>query len=156
MASFLDFTRNFSYYTIPAAWVLSIAPHVYATSLHDSKSPETKFDNCSPRTLVPSLDRNQSLDSETKQTIIRAEAAQQNGFENIGLFAAAVVAANAAKVDSWWLNTLSFGYLGSRVVYNVLYIGGANGARTAVFLGGVGMIFTLFIQAGNKVRNAVL
>jgi len=72
------------------------------------------------------------------------------------LFAAAVVAGNVAKVDSWWLNTLSFGYLGSRAVYNLLYINGAGGARTAVFLSGIGMIFTLFIQAGNKVRNAVL
>lgn len=98
-----DLTRNFSFYAIPAAWVLALAPHVYATSLHDSKSPGKKFDNCNPRTLVPSLDSNQSLDSETKQTIIRAEAAQQNGFENVGLFAAAVVAGNVAKVDSWWL-----------------------------------------------------
>ena len=128
----------------------------YATVLHDSKSPEKKFDNSAPRTLVPSLDSNQSLDRETKLTIVRAEAAQQNGFENVGLFAAAVVAANYAKVDSWWLNALSFGYLGSRVGYNVLYLNGVGGPRTAVFLGGVGMIFAMFIQAGNKVRNAVL
>jgi uncharacterized MAPEG superfamily protein len=156
MASFLDLTRNFSFYTIPAAWVLAIAPHVYATSLHDAKSPTQKFNPCSPRTLVPSLDSNPSLDTATKQTIIRAEAAQQNGFENIGLFAAAVVAGNVAKVDSWWLNTLSFGYLGSRVVYNLLYIGGAGGARTAAFLSGVGMVMTLFVKAGNAVRDKVV
>ena len=90
-------------YTVPAAWVLSLLPHVYAINLHDSKSPKEKFDICSPRQLTPSLNANQALDQETKARIIRAEAAQANGFENIGFFAAAVVAANVAKVDNWWL-----------------------------------------------------
>jgi len=151
-----DLTRNYSIYAIPAAWMMAVLPHAYATSLHDKKSPVKKYDNCNPRTLLPSLDKNQSLDTETKQTIIRAEAAQQNGFENLGLFAAAILAANMAKVDSWWLNVLSFGYLGSRAVYNVLYISGAGVPRTVVFFSGLGMIFTLLIQAGNKVRNAAL
>jgi uncharacterized MAPEG superfamily protein len=53
-------------------------------------------------------------------------------------------------------NTLSFGYLGTRAVYNVLYIGGAGTLRSAVFFSGLGLAFTLFIQAGNKMRNAVL
>lgn len=155
MASLLDLTRNFSFYTIPAAWVLSIIPHTYAVLLHDKSSPK-KFDNTNPRTLVPSLDKNQALDTTTKQTIIRAEAAQQNGFENIGLFAAAVVAANVAKVDSWWINVLSGGYLVSRAAYNLLYINGTGGPRTAVFLSGIAMIFTLFIKSGNAVRNSVI
>ena len=154
MASLIP-TQNLSLYSIPLAWLLSLGPHVYATTLHDSRSAQ-KFDNSSPRKLIPSLSSNQSLDTTTKETIIRAEAAQQNGFENLGLFAAAVVAANVAKVDSWWVNVLSLGYLGSRAAYNVLYVRGAGGARTVVFLGGVGVIFTLFIQAGNKVRNAVV
>jgi len=61
-----------------------------------------------------------------------------------------------AKVDSWWLNVLSFGYLASRAVYNVVYISGAGAPRTLVFFSGLAMMFTLFIQAGNKVRNGVL
>lgn len=133
----LDTTRNLSFYTIPLAWVLCLGPHMYAVSLHDAKSAK-KFDNTSPRTLIPSLDKNQGLDDATKQTIVRAEAAQQNGFENIGLFAAAVVAANVANVDSWWINALSGGYLVSRTAYNVCYIQGVGNARTAAFLSGVG------------------
>ena len=156
MASLIP-TQNLSFYSIPIAWLISLAPHIYATTLHDARSsPSNKFDNSSPRKLIPSLSSNQSLDTATKETIIRAEAAQQNGFENLGLFAAAVVAANVAKVDAWWVNVLSLGYLGSRAAYNVLYVRGAGGARTVVFLGGVGVVFTLFIQAGNKVRNAVV
>jgi hypothetical protein len=64
----------------------------------------------------------------TKATIVRAEGAQQNGFENIGLFAAAVVIGNVAKLDNWTLNALSVGYLASRVAYNVLYITGTTDA----------------------------
>lgn len=35
MSSLLG-TSNFSFYAIPAAWVLSIVPHFYAVSLFDS------------------------------------------------------------------------------------------------------------------------
>lgn len=64
----------------------------------------------------------------TKQTIIRAEGAQQNGFENMGLFASAVVIGNVAKLDNWTLNALSGAYLASRVAYNLLYINGRSDA----------------------------
>jgi uncharacterized MAPEG superfamily protein len=64
----------------------------------------------------------------TKATIVRAEGAQQNGFENIGLFAAAVVIGNVAKLDNWTLNALSAAYLASRVAYNALYITGTTEA----------------------------
>lgn len=69
-----------------------------------------------------------TLSAATRATIIRAEGAQQNGFENIGLFAAAVVAGNIAKLDSGLLNALTGGYLLSRAVYNVVYIGGTTDA----------------------------
>lgn len=54
--------------------------------------------------------------------ITRAESAQQNGFENVGLFAAAVVAGNIAKLDNSTLNILSGGYILSRIAYNYIYI----------------------------------
>ncbi|KAI5361849.1 Putative membrane-associated, eicosanoid/glutathione metabolism (MAPEG) protein [Septoria linicola] len=149
-ASLLDLTRNFSLYTIPAAWILSIAPHFYAASLG-------KFDNKNPRTYIKESSGDQSIDKATKDTIIRAEGAQQNGFENLGLFAAAVVAGNIAKLDNSTLNTISGGYLLSRVVYNYLYINGTNdamaNARSVSFLAGIGLIFSLFIKSGNVIRG---
>jgi uncharacterized MAPEG superfamily protein len=45
-----------------------------------------------------------------------------NGFENIGLFAAAVVAGNIANLDNSTLNFWSGGYLISRVIYTYIYI----------------------------------
>ncbi|CZT14781.1 uncharacterized protein RCC_00735 [Ramularia collo-cygni] len=151
-ASAFDLTRNFSLYTIPAAWVLSIAPHFYAASLG-------KLDNRNPRTYTREVEGDQTIDKATKQTIIRAEGAQQNGFENLGLFAAAVVIGNVAKLDNWTLNALSGGYLASRVVYNALYITGTTegvaNARSVAFLSGIGIIFSFFIKSGNALRNSL-
>lgn len=142
MTSFLDSNRSFSFYAMPVAWALCIAPHVYAITLYDRVSPVKKFDRINPRTLVPSLDMNQSLDSVTKQKIARAEAAQLNGYENVGFFAAAVVAANVTKVDLWWTNTMTITYLVSRVIYNIVYINGVKGpVRGIPFYCGVGSVF---------------
>lgn len=112
-----------SLYTIPAAWVLAIAPHIYATTLGGSK-----FDNTCPRTYTSSLEADATIDKETKGKIVRAEGAQQNGFENLGLFAAAVVAGNAARLSNKTLNWLSGGYIITRVVYTYLYINNTTDA----------------------------
>ncbi|KAJ4404751.1 hypothetical protein N0V91_005701 [Didymella pomorum] len=149
-ANILDVPRNLSLYTIPAAWILSIAPHFYAASLG-------KFDNKNPRTYTRDTEGDQSIDKATKAKIVRAEGAQQNGFENLGLFAAAVVIGNVAKLPNETLNTLSAAYLASRIAYNALYIGGTtdmlSNLRSVSFLTGVGIIFTFFIKSGNALRN---
>ena len=91
---------------------------------------------------------------EYEETILRAESAQANGFENISLFATAVVAGNMAHLSTSYLNGLSIAYVVSRAVYNVLYITntstGMAQARSAVFFAGVGCMMGLFIGAGNK------
>jgi hypothetical protein len=102
------------------------------------------FDNRSPRTIHECIKSDQTLDkgmaslthlqsqiirhvkltleTATKERITRAEGAQQNGFENIGLFAAAVVAGNIAKLDNRTLNMLSGTYVASRLLYNYIYL----------------------------------
>ena len=91
---------------------------------------------------------------EYEETILRAESAQANGFENISLFAAAVVAGNIAHLSTTHLNGLSIAYVVSRAVYNVLYINSTSArmaqARSAVFFVGVGCMMGLFIGAGNR------
>jgi uncharacterized MAPEG superfamily protein len=153
-------TSNYSFYAVPAAWVLSIVPHLYAISVHDSNSKAGKFDNTQPRSLTKKIESDQTLDKATKDHIIRAEGAQQNGFENIGLFAAAVVAGNIAGLPFRTLNLLSGGYLASRIVYNLVYINNTTPAvaasRSGVYLSGVGIIMTLFIMSGNALNKLVL
>lgn len=108
--------KNFSLLSIPAVWVLSISAHFYAVSL-----TKGRFTNASPRDYLASISRKQNK-SAIDHKFIRAEAAQQNGFENLGLYAAAIVAAHIAKLPAGHVNTLALGYVASRIAYNVLYI----------------------------------
>ncbi|KAK5223594.1 hypothetical protein LTR72_004980 [Exophiala xenobiotica] len=118
---------NISYYTVPAAWALCLAPHVYVITLYDKASTADKFDRVNPRTLLSALNANRTIDSSVKQRIARAEGAQLNSFENLGFYAGSVVAANAAGVDVRYLNALSMIYILNRAFYTVLYIKGASG-----------------------------
>ncbi|KAL9069061.1 MAG: hypothetical protein Q9157_006290 [Trypethelium eluteriae] len=69
--------------------------------------------------MLKDLEGDQSVDSATKNAIIRAESAHTNGMENLGFFATAVVAANTAGVDTGLLNTLSWGYVASRLILDI-------------------------------------
>ena len=148
---------------------------MYATKL--SKS----FNKRNPRSYSSVVENDQSIDKavshtrsfsslpvqnqtnpsisnqQTREKIQRAEGAQQNGFENLGLFAAAVVAGNVAGLSATTLNTLSIGYLASRVAYTWIYINNTSealaAARSIVYTIGVGQIFTLFIKSGNVLRE---
>jgi len=68
------------------------------------------------------------------------------------------VAGNIAKLPSTTLNQLAFGYLATRIVYNIFYVGTedetVSNARSASYLAGIGCIFTLFIKAGYAMKNA--
>ncbi|CDS02263.1 uncharacterized protein SPSC_02649 [Sporisorium scitamineum] len=145
-SSALSSGPNYSYYSIPAAWLVAILPHFVAVGL-----AKDRFKNASPRQLMADLLAKKDKTALDKK-IIRAESAQLNGFETLGLFAAAVVAANAAKVPSHELNQLTAGYLASRALFNLLYIYVTDQAtatlRSGSYLTGIGIIFTLFIKAG--------
>ena len=58
-------TQNISFYTIPIAWVLTLAPHAYATQLCESKI-EKQFDLTQPRGLTAKLAGDQTIDQATK------------------------------------------------------------------------------------------
>ncbi|KAL2044965.1 hypothetical protein N7G274_002740 [Stereocaulon virgatum] len=124
---------------------------MYATKLYESKT-KREFDLTQPRSLVRKLETDQTLDQATKDTITRAEGAQSNGFENIPLFAAAVVAGNMAHLSPSYLNALSMGYVASRMLYTVIYVNNVNNTvaqgRSVVFLAGVGICMALFVGAG--------
>jgi uncharacterized MAPEG superfamily protein len=98
--------------------------------------------------------------SQTKAMIHRCEGAQVNGFENLGLFAAAVLAGNFAGLPAETLNLLSGGYLASRALYNLIYITHTTEAmakaRTLTYFSGIGLIMTLFVKSGNILRERTL
>jgi len=125
-----------------------------------SKSAHKRFDNCHPRSLTSKLEGDQTIDKRTKERIIRAEGAQQNGFENLAFYAAAVTAGNAAGLAPQTMNMLSGAYLASRALYNLIYINGDTAAlaslRSTVYTGGVGLICAIFVMAGNAMNKKLL
>jgi len=132
-----------------------VAPHVYAAKVYE-RATSKPFDNTRPRSLTSTIKEDQSVSKADKDLVIRAEGCQQNGFENVGIFAAAVVAANVAKLDVGYLNMLSWGYIASRVVYTYVYLNntslGFAYVRSVVFVGGVGLCMTMFVSAANVLR----
>ena len=89
--------------------------------------------------------------------INRAKAASANGFETLGLYAAAVVAANSAKIDLVKLNKLTIGYIISRAAYNFVYVQLQENRRLASVRSiawGVGIysIISLFLSAGSALN----
>ncbi|KAK0515028.1 hypothetical protein JMJ35_002407 [Cladonia borealis] len=64
MTTFLP-NQNLSLYTIPLAYILALAPHVYAVTLYES-STKKKFDMKHPRGMTSKLSQDQSIDNATK------------------------------------------------------------------------------------------
>ncbi|KAM0720454.1 hypothetical protein Q7P37_004590 [Cladosporium fusiforme] len=150
---------NISLYTVPVSWILCLLPRFYAAHLFTSTTRKP-LDIILPRGLAARAGADEALTKATRDRIIRAEAAQANGLENVGYFAAAVVAGNMAGLSKGVLNALSVSYLISRGLYNYIYVVGETKklalVRTGVFFAGQGMLFTLFIMAGNLMRRVLL
>ena len=146
---------NVSLYTLPVSWVLCLLPRFYAAYLYTT-STSKPLDMLLPRGLAARASADPALQHATRDRIVRAEAAQANGLENVCYFAAAVVAGNMAGLSKSVVNCLSVGYLLSRGLYSWLYVVGDTKtmaiARTGIFFSGQGLIFALFIMAGNKMR----
>lgn len=87
--------------------------------------------------------------------MLRAKAASANGFETLGLYAPAVVAANVTGVDVRTLNMLTLGYIITRIIYNITYIWLQRnrklaGVRSVSWVTGISLAVTLWIKAGNR------
>jgi uncharacterized MAPEG superfamily protein len=106
--------RNYSIYTIPAAWILTqaVSPRAILRSLGIGSNTCPRDDLSKASAQLPP--------SEAAK-IKRREAAHKNGFENFPLFAAAIIVGNEAGMDSGTLNLIGLGYLITRGVYSWLY-----------------------------------
>ncbi|KEY64506.1 hypothetical protein S7711_09979 [Stachybotrys chartarum IBT 7711] len=136
---------------IPATFVLIIGTHAYAT-LQTPKS----YDNTYPRSFKDNIEKDQTIDLARKQRAIRAEAASQNGFETLGFYAAAVVAANHARLPVDLLNHATLAYVASRLLYTLSYVQfkptPANSVlRSSVWWVGIGVTSYLWIKAGQVI-----
>merc|ERR1711974_463620 len=96
---------NYSFYALPVGWLVSQAPLFWAISAANKASPGT-YDNANPKESWANLDK-RGLDKTLARRVGRAVAANNNGHTNLSLFAAAIVAANAAHVPVKKIHTLA-------------------------------------------------
>ncbi|TDZ87614.1 hypothetical protein C8034_v006702 [Colletotrichum sidae] len=142
--------KGLSLYSIPAALVLAMAPHAFA-----SGAAGKLYDPATPRKLQTAVASDDKLDKIIAERIHRAKAASENAFETLGFYAAAVVAATVAGVDARLVNLLSLGYIGSRILFNIVYVrlqDNRNWApmRSLSWMVGIGITFTLYIKAAGQ------
>ncbi|KAI8275424.1 hypothetical protein K4K56_001383 [Colletotrichum sp. SAR 10_98] len=142
--------KGLSLYTVPAAVASIMAAHTYA-----SMASGKLYDVANPRKLNDVVAADEKLNKIIKARIFRAEAAAANGFETLGLYAAGVVAANVAGVDPRFVNTISFSYIGLRILYNIVYIrlqDNRNWApvRSLSWILSIACTFTLYFTAASK------
>ncbi|KAI2615140.1 hypothetical protein GGR54DRAFT_309988 [Hypoxylon sp. NC1633] len=152
MASYLGLEKNISYWTIPTALILALSPRVYTGFRGPGKNI---FDPGNPRTFTARL-QSSDIDKNLKARLQRAEAVVANGFETLGLYAAAVTAGNAAHVSADTMNTLALCYLASRLLYTWIYIWGQENRkirplRTIVWCVGIILTMNMFIKAGSGI-----
>ncbi|KAL2753351.1 hypothetical protein ACRALDRAFT_1083007 [Sodiomyces alcalophilus JCM 7366] len=151
MASFLGLDlsqKGLALYTIPAAFVLALAPNMYAAVLGRSH-----MDSHEPRRLLQRVEQDESIDKQTKGRISRAKAASDNAFETLGYHAAAVAAAVFAGVDPSEANILCLGYLAARGLFAYAYAVLQDNRRFApvrslAWFIAQGITITLYVKAG--------
>ncbi|KAH9838816.1 putative DEAD box helicase family protein [Teratosphaeria destructans] len=127
-------SSNFSLQSIPLAFGLSLAPHLYYTSGLMLAS-RGKMSIAQPRS---NLDTWKSKLSPTIWShLARARGAHLNSMEVFPLFAAAMVAGNVARLPVEDLDRSAVWFLGTRALYMALYMGISNDvwalARTGVY-----------------------
>ncbi|GAA5961521.1 hypothetical protein JCM8115_006703 [Rhodotorula mucilaginosa] len=149
---------NYSLLSVPAVWLLGIGTHWSAIYLSTVSREIPKFDNVSPRQYVAEIAKLAKTSKDARQ-LCRTEAAQQNIFENIGLYAAAIVAGNVARLGTSHMNKIALGYLVSRFLYVVLYIRTdtikATPLRSVAYLTSVILSLGTFIRAGLAFNRAL-
>ncbi|KAL7935071.1 hypothetical protein V8C35DRAFT_26209 [Trichoderma chlorosporum] len=148
----LDLSKNYSFFTVPVAFMLCMAPGAYGYI-----SADKSIDRANPRQTMATFLADDKVDKVRQQRIMRAQSAAKNGFETLGLYASGVLAANYAGVDVQTLNVLAGGYIVSRIAYIYTYIVLCQNrklapVRSLVWSVGLALIFSLWIMAGRNVN----
>ena len=110
------FNDNISLHTIPLTCCLALIPRMWGRKRY-SEAEGHDIDIRNPRDHYNAVANEKTLSPELKGRILRAEGALQYHLDNIGLFAAAVVAGDGSKLSPRVLNALSLGYFFCRIVY---------------------------------------
>lgn len=96
-----------------------------------------RYDNENPREWANALSGWQQ----------RANAAQQNGFEALPLFIAAVLLAQQAHANQDRIDRLALLFIALRIVYIITYLMGQGTLRTFVWIAGLVTSISIFMTA---------
>ncbi|ALN55627.1 MAPEG family protein [Lysobacter yananisis] len=121
-----------------AYWCLlaaALLPYLW-TSL--AKANGQRYDNRDPRGWQARQDNPRSK---------AAYAAHLNAFEAFPAFAAGVLGAQMAGVDTGWIDVLALAFIAFRVLHGVFYIAGKASLRSAVWAGGFACTVALLVLA---------
>ncbi|KAG7570976.1 hypothetical protein FFLO_01070 [Filobasidium floriforme] len=143
------FDRNLSVLAIPATFAVAFLPHTVKVILLGDR-----FDNEKPRAQT---NFKVTDDSIYREKINRLAAIHTNGMENFPLFAAAVLAANFARLPTRLLNTFSLSYLASRILFSFIYYSqsstSASVARSVSYFGGMLGSLWVLVKSGNRLNQ---
>lgn len=149
---------NISLYTFPLAWAISIFSLYYSRRLYTTatnRSPNLII----PRNFLADVAPSPALSTQLKARIQRADAAAQNGFENLGIYLAALAVGNAAGLRAGMLNAASLAWVGLRVVYTVAYVRSdvlPGWLRSGAYLGSMEVLFFLVVRAAGQFNATVV
>jgi len=129
--------------TIAYACILIVAllPYVWTAA---AKSSGPRYDNRDPRGW---------LAKQENPRLHRANSAQLNAFEAFAPFAAAVLMAQAAGVDSERITWLAIVFVVLRVLHGVFYVANIALLRSLVWFGGLACVVALMVQAITRVAG---
>ncbi|MBI3283530.1 MAG: MAPEG family protein [Burkholderiales bacterium] len=107
--------------------------------IHSSKLARNagRYDNQHPRAWALRLSGWQQ----------RANAAQQNGFEALPLFIAAVLLAQQAHADQGRIDTLALVFIALRVLYAAVYLMNLGTLRTLIWTAALAANLAIFVMA---------
>ncbi|KAJ6478628.1 hypothetical protein C8R47DRAFT_639837 [Mycena vitilis] len=151
----ISLSTPLSLYSIPAVWLTAFLPVTLKTILMQQTTAKG-YNNLEPRQctsrIATGIDK--GVPPAIAARILRMEGAHLNGYENLPIWIAAVLAGNMAHLDNYTLNVASLLYIGGRIAYNYVYFNQVtefqSWVRTGIFFGTLSLpMYLLFKAAAN-------
>lgn len=144
---------NYSLYAIPAYWLLSMVPQVYAVSLITTSTQS--WNNANPRSTAYLEKLKQKCTPNDLGRYERAKASHYNSMESFPLDTATLVIGNLAGISVDRMNLVAAALVALRALYILLYINitsvRTSYLRTAVWILSRGICLAILVQAAGNV-----
>ncbi|KAJ4156043.1 hypothetical protein LMH87_001257 [Akanthomyces muscarius] len=140
--------------SLPLTLLIAALPHWYTIARAEVNKVQGGWANENPRSFVARLNAKAAAGkklTDLEGTILRGQAAQQNGFEWWAVWAAAVILGTFAKVPQADMTRYTVIHVACRLVYNYLYVTTAKRSlsylRTIVFQVSIYPAIAIFLKA---------